>query len=149
MKRLMIVAVLALVTACAAQARTETGHDASPPPAPVVVAAVRATPPEAGPREPDAPSGVRCDIRATRTAHGVRLEAIAHADRAGHGVYDFVITAHGSGGSSDVTQGGRFDMAAGASAAIGTAEISSARYRAVLTLSDPSGAALCRLERRS
>ena len=143
MKRLMTVAALALVTACAAQARTEARTELPPSAAPVVVAEAARAAPEASPLP-----AVACDIRVTRTAHGLRLEAIAHADRSVHGSYDFVITAQGSGGSSDVTQGGPFDLAAGRSATVGVAEISHRRYRAVLTLSDADGE-ICRLERRS
>lgn len=143
MKRLMTVVALALVTACAAQARTEAHKDAPTPAASVVVADAMHAAPEAS-----APSSVSCDIRATRTAHGVRLEAVAHADRGAGGEYNFVITAQGSGGSSDVTQSGPFDLVAGKSATVGSAEISRGRYRAVLTLSDADGE-LCRLERRS
>ena len=143
MMRLMTVAALALVTACAAQALTDARTDLPPPAAPVVVAEGARAAPEAFIRSP-----VACDIRATRTANGVRLEAIARADRAMRGAYNFVITARGSGGSSDVTQGGPIDLTAGRSVTVGVAEISSSRFHAVLTLSDANGE-LCRLERRS
>ena len=143
MMRLMTLSALALVTACAAQARTEAPTESPPSATPLVVAEAARIAPKAS-----VASAVACDILATRTAHGLRLEAIAHADRSVHGAYDFVITAQGSGGSSDVTQGGPFDLAAGRSATVGVAEISRGRYRAVLTLSDADGE-LCRLERRS
>ncbi len=139
MKKLMTVAALALVTACAAQARTESQ------PANAVAA------PEAARVAPETreSSPVTCDIRATRTSHGVRLEAVARTDRALHGTYDFVITARSSSGTSDVTQGGPFDLATGGSATVGVGEISGVRYRVALTLSDADGEELCHLERRS
>lgn len=144
MMRLVTVAVLALVAACAAQARNETLESVPPTEASVVVAeATRVA------QTASVSAAVTCDIRATRTALGVRLEAIAHADRAVRGAYAFDITARGAGGSSDVTQGGSFAVEAGGNGAIvGSVEIPSGSYRVVLTLSDAAGE-LCRLERRS
>jgi hypothetical protein len=126
MKYAMIGATLTLATACAAQT----------PPDMYTVSQPGATYPGA------------CEIRETRTENGVLLEAVAHADYGLRAEYDFVITAQSAGGSSDVTQGGQVDLAAGDSATVGTAEISQRRYRAVLTLNDADGE-LCRLERRS
>ncbi|MDX2276959.1 MAG: curli-like amyloid fiber formation chaperone CsgH [Hyphomonadaceae bacterium] len=143
MMRLVTVAVLALA-ACAAQARNETLESVPPSEASVVVAeATRVA------QTASVSAAVTCDIRATRTANGVRLEAIAHADRPVRGAYAFDITARGAGGSSDVTQGGSFAVEAGGNGAIvGSVEIPSGSYRVVLTLSDAAGE-LCRFERRS
>ena len=89
-----------------------------------------------------------CKIRETKTPHGVRLEALIHADRSVYGDYDFTITAYNKGGSSDISQAGLVDLVAGERATVGSAEIPRGRYRAVLTLSDARGP-LCDLERRS
>jgi hypothetical protein len=124
MLKLASLAVMAALTACAAQTQTPP-HAAYP-----------------------AHAGVRCDIYATRTANGTRLEAVAQADRRLRGNYDFVITAGGSGGSSDIGQSGPVDLSAGRSGTIGLAEISNRHYRAVLTISDVDGV-VCRREIRS
>lgn len=143
MIRLMTAAALALLTACAAQPRAEAHTDAPPSDGRVLVA-------EHGRSSSTSyvSPAVTCDIRATRTAQGLRVEAIAHASREVRGEYEFALTAQGRGGSSDITQGGPFDVAAGRSATIGSAEISRGRFRAVLTLRDADGE-LCHLERQS
>lgn len=128
MMKFATVAALVLTTACAAQTQTPPYTDS----------------------RPYAPgySGVDCDIRTTRTPHGLQFEAIAHADWSVQGDYDFVITAESSGGSSDIAQAGPLDLRAGYSDTVGYAEVPRGRYRAVLTLSDAHGE-LCRSERRS
>lgn len=143
MKNLMTVAALGLVTACAAQAPTGAQTETLLPAATLLAAeTLRAAP---GAAET---FGATCDIRETRTPDGLRLEAIFQADQAVRGEYDFVITALSRGGSSDVTQGGAVNLAAGESAAVGAAEIPAGNYRAALTLSD-AGGEICRVERRS
>ena len=139
----MTLAALVLVTACAAQPPAEV-HTVSPP---VLALALVDETQQAAPRAAAAPA-VSCDIRATRTANGQRLEAVAYADKDLLGGYDFVVTAQGSGGSSDISQGGEFDLAAGERATVGSVEIPRGRYRAILTLSDARGD-ICTLERRS
>lgn len=89
-----------------------------------------------------------CKIRETRTPQGVRLDAEIRADMSVYGDYDFVITSYNKGGSSDISQGGSVDLAAGERAKVGSAEIPRGRYRAILTLSDARGP-LCDIERRS
>lgn len=148
MKRLMTVLALAFTAACAAQAHTDEHKEEAPPAAPAVVAGAAHASTVASSATVPSAAAATCDIRATRTARGVRMEAIAHAVEAMRGEYQFVITAQGPGGSSDVTQGGPFALEAGRSATIGSAEISSLRYRAVLALRD-AGGDLCRIERRA
>ncbi len=124
MLKLASLAAIAAVAACAAQTQTLPYTDYP------------------------AYSGVSCDIRETRTAHGTRLEAVAETERWLRGDYDFVITAGGSGGSSDIAQSGPVELAAGRRDTVGLAEISNRNYRAVLTLSD-AGGVVCRREVRS
>ena len=133
MKIPLIAAALALVTACAAPAAAPT-YALLPP---------DEARPEAAPA-----AGADCWIRETRTANGLRLEAIVQADYAVRGSYDFTVTSQGPGGSSDVTQGGEVDLADGESATVGSAEFSGGRYRAVLTLRD-AGGELCSAEQLS
>lgn len=136
-------AALALVTACAAQTPASLHTLSAAERGPVLFA-------EAQPEEPvwTGTSALTCDIRATHTPRGLRLEAVAHAERAVHGNYDFTITAQGAGGSSDVAQGGLVDLAPGQRAALGVAEIPDGPFRAVLTLTD-AGGELCRLEQET
>ncbi len=117
MKYAMIGVALSLASGCAAQ---------TPP-------ALYAVP------EPGA-----CEIRETRTANGLRLEALAHAGYDLRADYTFEISAR----STDVTQGGPVDLAAGDSAVIGAAEIPRGAYRATLSLAD-GGGELCRRVRQS
>jgi hypothetical protein len=94
---------------------------------------------------------VRCDIRVRRTRHGVELEARARADAPAFGAYQFIITKTDAGGSSDIVQGGEFDLAAGEALSLGVSEFSverGGRYRARLVLSDDVGE-ICRDEVRS
>lgn len=141
MKTPLIAAALTLVTACAVQTPAEV-HTVIPPEAPPVTAQF-----VEGERASPDPSA-DCKIRETRTATGVRFEAIVQADYAVRGSYDFTVTAQGPGGSSDVTQSGEVDLADGESAAVGSAEFSGRRLRALLTLRD-AGGELCSAERLS
>ena len=141
MKLPLSAAALTRVTACAVQPPAEV-HTVTPPEASSVTAELvkgeRATP----------GASADCTIRETPTATGVRFEAIVQADYAVRGSYDFTVTAQGPGGSSDVTQSGEVDLADGESAAVGSAEFSGGRLRALLTLRD-AGGALCSAERLS
>jgi hypothetical protein len=130
MKTPLIAAALGLITACAAQT-----------PAPgYVLSSLDEAPAAAAPV-----AHADCRIRETKTANGVRLEAIILAASAVYGSYDFTVSAKGPGGASDVTQGGEVDLADGESATVGSAEFSGGRYRAVLTLND-AGGELCSAE---
>lgn len=131
MKMPLIAAAIAVVTACAA-----------PVPAP----AYALVPPDE-PRPEAAPAAsADCTIRETKTANGVRLEAIVRAHTAVYGRYDFSVTSQGPGGGTDVTQGGEVDLTDGKSATVGSAEFSGGRYRALLTLRD-AGGELCSVEK--
>jgi hypothetical protein len=136
MKIPSIAAAFALVTACAVQTPAEV-HTAAYVPGEYVKG-------EAGAPAPLA----ECRIRETRTANGLLLEAVVEADHAVYGEYEFTVTAKGSGGSSDVSQGGAVDLVPGKRATVGSAEFSGGRYRALLTLRDADGA-LCAAERLS
>lgn len=95
--------------------------------------------------------GVQCLIRETPTSYGMRFEALARADRSAYGEYDFVLTKTDRGGSSDIVQGGDYDLRGGGRQSLGSAELSldrGARYRARLVLRD-GGRVVCRDEARS
>ncbi|WP_353256567.1 curli-like amyloid fiber formation chaperone CsgH [Hyphomonas sp.] len=142
MKTLITVAALAAITACAAQSPIAAYAD----PAPLVAHPPIKDSVRTGFAEP-VPYAA-CKIRATRTADGLRLEAIAQSDQFVPVAYEFSISSNAPGGASDVTQGGEVDLVSGRSATLGVAEIPRGRYRAVLTIDGPDGE-LCRLERRS
>lgn len=125
MMKLMTAAGLALVTACAAQP--------SPQPHPELAYA-------------DTASIAACDIRATRIDGGWQLEAIVDANRAAQGDFNFVISANGAGGASDLNQGGAVDLRPGERAKVGFAQISQRDFHAELTLRDAYGE-LCHVER--
>lgn len=94
---------------------------------------------------------VECRISALRTPDGMRFEAHARADAPAFGEYEFVLTKHDRGGSSDIVQGGAYDLRTQASETLGNVELSlerGAHYRAALVLTDADGVA-CRAERRS
>lgn len=71
-----------------------------------------------------ASAAMTCEIRATRTADGVRLEAFAHTSGPIVGTYDIAVTKSGASGSSDISQGGEFDTASAPTAALGASELS-------------------------
>lgn len=133
MKIPLIAAAIAGVTACAA-----------PVPAP----AYALVPPDEARLEAAPAASADCWIRETKTASGVRLEAIVRARDAVYGTYDFGVRSHGPGGGTDLTQGGEVDLTDGRSATVGSAEFSGGRYRALLTLRD-AGGKLCSAEKLS
>lgn len=94
---------------------------------------------------------VECIIRTVPTSDGARFQAVALSDWDAVGEYEFVLTRHDSGGSSDIVQSGDFDLRAGERAVLGEAELSMgrrARYSARLVLFD-GREELCSVERRS
>jgi len=96
-------------------------------------------------------AAMTCEIRATRTSDGVRLESFAHASGPLTGTYDLIVTKSGSAGSSDINQGGEFDTLSEPSASLGASEISlepGARLHARLVVHGDNGVE-CRDEIRS
>lgn len=136
--RMLLIASLAAISACTAAASPPALSDEP-------VLAVEA------PAAQLASADMSCDIRATRTSHGVRLEATALSDFAASGEYEFVITKRDRGGSSDISQGGEYDLMAGDMQSLGSAEVSVGRggaYRARLVLRDADGVACSAEESR-
>ncbi len=137
MKSLLFVGLCALA-ACAANASPQTPS-----------ATLEA---QAAYVQPVSVSGdLTCDIIRTRTSHGVELRAVASSDFSAAGEYEFVITKHDRGGSSDIMQSGEYQLVRGESASLGSAEVSVARggsYRARLELTDADGVACVATEGR-
>lgn len=154
---LLAMAAIASLTACSAAARSEVeSTNTAPPISTDAVAAPQSVPIAAAVRasataraeaaHPASNDAVSCEVRSRRTAHGLLIQARALANREVSGEYDLVITKSGGAGSSDISQSGPIDLAAGVSALLGENEISverGARVRAVLTLRD-GGGELCR-----
>jgi hypothetical protein len=87
-----------------------------------------------------------CDIDIDRTSNGIRVTPVVRSDRALNGEYSLVITKSGSGGSSDISQGGPFDAARGERVALSASEFSmerGARFKAVLKVR-AGGREICR-----
>ena len=86
-----------------------------------------------------------CRIEARNIGAEVQLTAIAHG-RPISGIYEFVVTTSGRGGSSDIVQAGDFSIR-DSRAVLGVASFNSSgqdRYSAVLTLVSSGGTTVCR-----
>jgi hypothetical protein len=83
-----------------------------------------------------------CEVRATKVSGGILLEALASAGAEIAGEYEFIISKTGPGGSSDVSQGGEFEVGPGREALLGEVTLGSegGSVEAVLTVRTPDGA---------
>jgi hypothetical protein len=96
-------------------------------------------------------SSAECTIDVSRTRDGVRFEALARSRAPASGQYEFILTKDDADGSSDIVQGGAFDLSGGRESVLGSSEFSLSRhgrYRATLVLYDGRGE-FCRAVRRS
>jgi hypothetical protein len=87
-----------------------------------------------------------CEIRSTDIRGGVRLEAVVVGRGGASGEYEFVVAKSGSGGTSNVSQGGDFEIGAGKEAVVGEVTLGSAekaKVKARLTVSSASGKNAC------
>lgn len=87
-----------------------------------------------------------CAIDVERTPRGIRVTPVVWSDRAVSGEYSLVVTKSGSGGSSDISQGGPFDAARHERVALSASEFSmerGARFKAVLKVR-ADGREVCR-----
>ena len=128
--------------------------DGAPPIAPPPIEPAPVAPPVVtlAPKQ-DAPAPVQranisfsCDIDIDRTSGGIRVTPIVHADRSMSGEYSLVITKDGSGGSSDISQGGPFSAARGERVELSSSEFSMERgasFRATLKVRS-DGREVCR-----
>lgn len=79
---------------------------------------------------------VRCEIVTSTSGGMIVLESVVHADRAASGTYDFTVAAAGSGGSSDISQGGEFFASAGETVSLGQVSLGAgSAYDAELEIS--------------
>lgn len=64
-------------------------------------------------------SDVTCEIRSSQSSGDLRLTAVAASGVRTAGGYELVVIKSGVGGSSDITQGGEFEVEPGAEAILG------------------------------
>lgn len=127
---LLAMAAIAALTACSAAASTEADVPDPLSAASVIAAAMtteRVAPASAHvepTRHASHDDAATCEVRSRRTANGLLIQARAFADRDISGEYDLVITKSGRAGSSDISQSGALDLAAGSSVLLGENEIS-------------------------
>jgi hypothetical protein len=171
---LMIIAAMAVLAGCSSAMSQEpntavvtqsgpdlaSAFDAAPPEAaildgaPSVIVpetyAAEARAPEPAPKPRPQPvyqrASLDCDIDVRRTANGIRITPVVHSDRKLNGEYTLVITKSGGGNSSDISQGGPFDVARGESVRLGSSEFSmerGAKFRATLKVR-ADGREVCR-----
>lgn len=146
-KIVLAIAAMLAASACGAAARSEQASPIAAAAAAGAYSAEAATP---TPTHASA-APIACAIRTVRTANGMRFDAVADGLAPISGEYEFVLTKIDAAGSSDIVQGGEFNLASGQRELLGSAELSlerGARYRARLVLSD-GGGELCRSTRRS
>ncbi len=87
-----------------------------------------------------------CEIRSTDIRGGVRLEAIVAGRGGASGEYEFVVAKSGGGGTSNVSQGGEFDISAGNETVVGEVTLGSAekaKVKASLTVTSANGKTAC------
>ena len=87
-----------------------------------------------------------CEIRSTDIRGGIRLEAVVVGRGGASGEYEFVVAKSGSGGTSNVSQGGDFEIGAGKEAIVGEVTLGSgekAKVKARLTVSSANGKSAC------
>ena len=87
-----------------------------------------------------------CEIRSTDIRGGVRLQAIVAGRGGASGEYEFVVAKSGGGGTSNVSQGGEFDISAGNETVVGEVTLGSAekaKVKASLTVTSANGKTAC------
>jgi hypothetical protein len=92
-----------------------------------------------------------CEVRFTPTRHGLRIEAVAEGGYAARGEYQLVVRKSGRNGSSDIVQGGPFELSADSELTLSASEFNlerGDRYSAELELYNADGIA-CSDRRRS
>lgn len=90
--------------------------------------------------------GVACAVRASKLPQGLRLTAVAKADRPLAGGYRFEVSTDGPAGTSRTSQSGDFALGAGEEAVLGEASVGAgdrADVSARLSLSWDGGEIAC------
>lgn len=89
-----------------------------------------------------------CEIRATDMPGGMtRLESIVYGAPGTHGSYQVSMARSGPGGTSNVSQGGDYEIGPHGDAVVSVTEVNRSprdRYSAVMTVDGPSGPYRCK-----
>jgi hypothetical protein len=88
---------------------------------------------------------VNCEIRSSKSSGAILLEAVATGQFRATGDYEFVISKSGGGGTSNIRQGGEFEIGPDEEAILGEVAVGSgegASVRAKLSLTN-GGKLLC------
>jgi hypothetical protein len=97
------------------------------------------------------PDGLHCEVRSRKSADAILLEAVVTGKAQATGEYAFVISKSGGGGTSDITQGGEFEIGPEGEASLGEARLGTGEassIRAKLRLTD-NGKLLCEAQFRN
>ena len=88
----------------------------------------------------------QCEIRTTETPAGLRVESVVRGEPGTSGSYEFVLSRSGSGGLSDVNQGGEYTIPESGEMTVSVSEFNHRRrddFDAALTVSGPNGSTSC------
>lgn len=91
----------------------------------------------------EAGGGLTCEIRASKSGSGVELTGVVRASQATSGSYRFSVAQSGSGGSSDIDQGGDFSLKAGEQQVVGEISLGKGSFDARLKVSSSAGGTSC------
>lgn len=118
-KQLLVLAALGALTACAASAH-----------------------PIEAPIEAPRDAGLECEVRFTPTRNGLLVESIATAGYGIEGEYQLTLSKRGRNGSSEIVQGGPFELEVAGEATLSASEFNlerGDRYSANLELFGAAG----------
>lgn len=88
-------------------------------------------------------SSIRCEIEARSSGGMLVLEGVVHAGRPITGSYEFRVSGGGSGGSSNISQGGDFTAGPDGTARLGQVSLGGGRYDADLAVTANGVAVKC------
>ena len=87
-----------------------------------------------------------CEIRAYDVAGGVRIESVVYGAPGSSGSYQLSLARSGSGGTSNVSQGGEYEIDGAGEAVVSVTEFnrgSRDRYSVEMTVEDAHGVTHC------
>lgn len=105
----------------------------------VAASAVAATTPAT-----ETANGVACEIVAANTNGMTQIEPVVYGDPAAAGSYTFRVASSGSGGRSNISQGGSFEIPSSGAMTLGRVALGSGgSYDAVLTIEVAGASMTC------
>ncbi len=94
----------------------------------------------------NAVAAVECEIHATAVPGGLRLESVVYGMPGSSGAYQLTLARSGAGGSSNVSQGGDFEIDGSGQAVVSVTEFNRSHrdnYNVEMTVEDFSGVSYC------